>query len=420
MFAGIGLAFYFVGHDGRLPWQPPPAHGEDWCPTHRVPLSEDEVCNPKLARGGTLIAREREPKEGECKNTLVRITFPPDVTKRAGIELHTVEAESIAETIKATAETAYVPSMYARVAPRVAGVIREVRATIGQEVEPGQALAIVESPEVAQAIAELRQAAAVVPLREKTLAQETELTEHKVGTGRDLLNATAELEEAKLALHAARQKFVTLGIDAAGVDKLLTPSEGEARVEVRAPFAGVLLEVTAVIGEIGRPETPIFAVADVSRMRVDIDVYEADLPKVEKDQRVVFTLEGLPGQRFVGKVQAIGGEVDERTRTLRVLSDVKNTQGLLRGHMFGRAEIQVKPPQPKVLVPKAAVQTDGDCWFVFTSATPNVFKSRAVELGTVYTGGYEIKGGLALGEKVVTIGSFMLKTEVLRGEMGAG
>lgn len=181
-----------------------------------------------------------------------------------------------------------------------------------------------------------------------------------------------------------------------------------------------MVEASAVAGETASPEKPIFAVAATERMWVSIDVYESELGKLEKDQRVVFTVEGLPGQRFPGKVVAIGGEVDDRTRTVPVFGDVKNVQGLLRARMFGRAEVSIKAAEPKLLVPKSAVQSDGDCRLVFVSPTPNIFQARKIEIGAVYENGYELVGGLAAGEKVVTTGSFLLKTEVLRGEMGAG
>jgi cobalt-zinc-cadmium efflux system membrane fusion protein len=191
-------------------------------------------------------------------------------------------------------------------------------------------------------------------------------------------------------------------------------------MDVVSPFAGTVVEASAVPGEIATPEKPIFAVASLESLWAAIDVLEGDLAKIENGQRVVFTVDGIAGQRFPGKVVAVGGEVDDRTRTVRVYAEVKNVQGLLRAKMFGRAQITVKPPEPKLVVPKEAVQNDGDCYLVFVSPSADAYKARKIEVGTVYEQGYEVTGGLAAGEKVVTTGSFLLKTEVLRGQMGAG
>jgi membrane fusion protein, heavy metal efflux system len=435
VLAGLGLAFYAVGHDGRLPWQSAPDHGEDWCATHQVALSQDEVCNPKLARGGLLVSRDREPKDGECPNTLVRITAPAEVVERAGIKLVPVEMRPVAETIRTTAETAYQPEKFAHVAPRMSGVVKEVRVAIGADVEAGAVLAVLASPEfgssqndflekrvAAESAAPAVEIAKVSYERAKRLLDaggNMTLTEVQRREA-EWKTAEASLANARAAATAAENSLHLHGLDQSAVERLASGKEIDPTFTVTAPFAGKVLDVAAVLGENASPEKTLFAIAETSRMRLDIDVYEPDLPKIEVDQRVAFTLDGLPGQRFVGKVTAIGGSVDERTRTLRVIADVKNVKGLLKEHMFGHAEIQVKTAEPKMLVPRIAVQTDGDCHFVFVSTSPNVFKTRQVELGVAYQDGYEITGGLVPSDQVVAAGSFALKTEVLRGEMGAG
>ncbi len=358
--------------------------------------------------------RERDPKEGECPNTLVRITLAPEAAQQVNITFHTVQLLNVTETIRANGETRYPPSKYARVAPRIAGVVRAVKASLGQEVEAGAALATIESIELGQSKSDLLSAAGVLDLRQQTYDQEKQLFDKKITAGRELLQAKTELEEAKLSLARAQQRLTLLGLT------LDQAKDGSPLMDVVAPFKGIVVEATAVPGEIAAPDRPIFAVADAERLWVAIDVYESDLAKVEKDQRVTFTVEGLAGKRFSGRVIAIGGAVDDRTRTVPVYADVKNVQGLLRANMFGQAEIAVKPAEQKLLAPKEAVQYDGDCYIVFVSPTKDVFQARKVELGAAYSNSYEIVGGLAVGDKIVTTGSFLLKTEILRGQMGAG
>jgi len=415
----IGL-FAFAANDWKTPWAGKPAHGQDWCEEHKTPLSTCETCNPKLARGGTFTTREREPEKGECPNTLVRITLGQGVAQAVALSYGTAELKTLAESLRANAETMYTPSQHARVAPRIPGIIREVKALLGQEVEAGTLLAVLESSEFGQAKADYLQAQSLLRLRQETFDQDKILVEKKISTGRELLQATTNLEEAKLSSRRAAQKLQILGLSEAQVRAVGEKQDTSALMDLVAPFKGVVVEAAAVPGEMASPEKPIYSVAAVERLWVAIDIAEIDLPKIEKDQKVAFTIEALPGQRFPGKVVAIAGEVDDRTRTARVYADVKNVQGRLRAKMFGRAEISVKPPEPKLLIPKEAVQNDGDCDLVFVSPTPNIFQARKIELGTAYGNGYEVLGGLAAGDKIVTTGSFLLKTEVLRGQIGAG
>src|SRR5689334_9370675 len=114
VFVALISAFTLTATHGRLPWQGPPAHGADWCELHQVELSKCEICRPKLARGGTVATRLREPKPGECPNTLVKIELGPGAAARIGLLTAVVESRAISETAHGNAETAYVPSSWAR------------------------------------------------------------------------------------------------------------------------------------------------------------------------------------------------------------------------------------------------------------------------------------------------------------------
>lgn len=420
VFVILAGLFVFANNDWRAPWAATPVHGEDWCKAHEVDLSKDENCNPLLSRGGTYSQQEREPKEGECANTLVRIHLAPEVEKQLDLTYVTAEMKPVSETIGANAETRYPPEKYARVAPRIPGVIRQVKAALGQEVEAGAVLCVIESIDFGQAKSEYLQALAILGLRRKTLEREQELAKEKVSTGREVQEAQTAKEEADLALGRAAQRLATLGLAPEQIEAVAEKRDTSPMLEMVAPFAGVVVEAAAVPGDIALPEKPVLSVANLERLWISIDLAEADLPKVEKGQRVSFGVEGLAGKKFTGKILAVGAEVDDRTRTIRVFADLKNTDGLLRAKMFGRAEIAVRPAEPKLLLPKTAVQYDGDCFLVFVSPSANAFKARKVQVGAVYEQGYEIAGGLVAGEKVVDRGSFLLKSEVMRGQMGAG
>ncbi|MBI2898556.1 MAG: efflux RND transporter periplasmic adaptor subunit [Planctomycetes bacterium] len=448
VFAVLAGLFAFAANDWRVPWRKAPARGPEWCAAHEKPLAECERCNPALARGGTFVTREREPEKDECPNLVLRVNLAPGAAERAGFDYHVVRKATADERIRANAETRFPPDKYARVAPRVAGIIRDVKdikVTLGQEVTRGQVLAVLESADVGRAKADYLQALAVLDIRRQVY--ESEKTLARITSGRDLLAAEVAFKEAALVVKRAEQTLSSLGLSAARVafneivlvlkraEQALTalgfravliaaPAEPSASplMDVVAPFDGTVVSASAVPGESAGPDKPLFAVADMARMWLSVDVYEGDLARVRRDQRVSFTVDGLPGRRFPGRVAAVGAEVDDRTRTARVYADIKNVDGLLRGNMFGRVEIRVEDPEPRLLVPKSALQSDGECAIVFVSLTRGrtVFKPHRLELGAAYEHAYEVRRGLAEGDEVVTTGSFLLKTEILRGQMGAG
>ncbi len=420
VFAGLALLFAAAALDFRLPGGRD-GNGGPLCAAHGVPAATCDKCDPQQARGGTALVREREPREGECPNTLVRITLGGDGARLVPPEdLHTVKADSVAEVLRANAETRFPPERYARVSPRLPGVIREVKVRLGESVEAGAPLATLDSPGFGQLKADFLQARGALAYRRQLFDSEAGLLERKATSEREYLDAKTALEQAQLAARQAEQKLSWIGLSPAQIEAIAQAQDASPTLEIPAPFAGQILAAAAVIGETAEPGSPVFTLADNARMWVVIDVYEGEYTRIEPGQRVFFRVEGLPEARFPGRVVAIGGEVDDRTRTVPVFAEIKNTGGLLRAHMFGSAEVHVKSAEPKILVPKAAVQNDGDCNLVFVSPIPNVYQARRVELGTIYESGFEVRGGLTEGDRVATTGSFLLKTEILRGQIGAG
>ncbi|MGE0229789.1 MAG: efflux RND transporter periplasmic adaptor subunit [Dehalococcoidia bacterium] len=420
VLAALGGLFAYAKNDWKAPWAEPPAHGEDWCQAHGVALSECEQCNIELQRGGTFSVAAREPEEGECPNCLVRITLAKGAAEEIGLESTPVKSQAVSERLEANAETMYAPAAHARVAPLIAGIVREVPIQLGQEVEAGAVLAVIESTQMGQAKAQYLNRMDLLALRQERHAQERDLFEKKLSLRSKLLDAEVLVSEAQLEVQECAQRLAGLGLPSGAIAQLVRTKDTSPMVEVVAPFDGMVTEVSTVIGERASPERPLVAIADMGRMWVAIDIYEQDLARVEIGQRAYFRLPALPSRRFGGKIVASAGAVDEHTRTIRFFADVKNREGLLRAHMFGRATIVIKPAEPRLLIPKAALQDDGDCKLVFIQLKDNVFHSRGIEVGAVFENGYEVTAGLQEGERVVTTGSFLLKTEILRGQIGAG
>jgi cobalt-zinc-cadmium efflux system membrane fusion protein len=112
--------------------------------------------------------------------------------------------------------------------------------------------------------------------------------------------------------------------------------------------------------------------------------------------------------------------LDPRTRTLKARAEVPNPDGLLRAGTFAKALVTVSPQAPALLVPKSAVQWEGCCNVAFVRRSDVVFEPRKLRLGPATDRHYVVLDGLAEGDEVVTTGSFLLKTEILKGSIGAG
>jgi cobalt-zinc-cadmium efflux system membrane fusion protein len=414
----------------------------DWCNEHQLPESQDEICNP-----GVLAKYESKPDapptpaspisvDPAAPDEVPRIQRTPSVTctkdrnvirlasaeiaRSIGLESEPVRREALHQVLVVNAEVVYDATQFARLSSRAPGVVVEVRKTVGETARQGEVVAVVDSADLGSAKAALLDAIATVRQWEKNDHREQTLRGQGIATEREALEAETRLAESRIELARAQQRLRSLGLAEAQIEELKSSQDAPSRLELTAPFNGVVVERAATVGEVVDMAEPLLAVADTSRMWAMLDLAQAHLQHVRLGQPVVLMIDGLRGEAFAGSVTAIGSEVDPRTRTIKARADVENEHGLLRANSFGRAEISIRKGEPALLVPKAAVQWDGCCNVVFVSDSETRFRPRKLRLGCEAGDFYEVLEGLKGDEAVVTQGSFLLKTEILKGSIGAG
>jgi len=424
-----------AGHDiaEALCWQCNPAlipayqAVGDWCAGHNLPESRCLQCNPELANVPTAsdtaspLPRKQRAPSITCTKQQLTVTFErPEIATEAGLEYATARVEAVSRTLECNAELAYDGNRHARLAPQVSGIVSSVDKDLGQRVEPGDVLATIVSPAFGAAKAAYLRADAVVALWEKNHAREADLLARGVSTEKDLVEADTHLAESRITLSRAEQELISLGLSSAQITRVKKTGDTTARYQVTAPFAGVVVERHAVQGEVCDPSQPLFAIADVARMWALLDVYESEAREIQAGQPVMLQVEGLTGIPFAGTITWVSSQLDPRTRTLRARAELDNSEGLLRANMFARATVTVREQMPTVVVPREAVQWEGCCNVVFVKTSETTFVPRKVHLGPATGTVFEVMQGLKGGETVVTQGSFLLKTEILKGNIGAG
>lgn len=238
---------------------------------------------------------------------------------------------------------------------------------------------------------------------------------------RDRLAAERSITVAAVALRTAERNLRILGLSDGQIAAIRASDPGSlCRYELRSPVPGLVVERAAVAGEAVEAGDVLFEVADLSTMWLTMNVSQRDLPLIEVGHRVGFTVDGLPGRLFEGRVTWVSARIDDRTRTVPVRAELPNKGGLLRANMFGRARIVLRDARDVLSVPEDALQTDGCCQIVFVKKAEDLYEPRKVVPGTQAGGYVEILDGLTEGEAVVTTGAFLMKTEILKGNIGAG
>lgn len=378
------------------------------CNEHGVLEDECGICHPDLLS-------QRPPGQG------LKVRLPSkESAGNAGVEVRTPDVDTMTHGIETFAELTFNQNKLAQITPLVDGIVKSVEVDLGSRVRQGELLARVTSVAIGEAQTAYVKALAEDRLREKTLVRERNLRAQRVSSEQDLQEAEAAHEAAMAAVQQAQQHLAVLGFDDQQIQALARQQAAPGILEVRAPFAGEIVERTAVLGAMVELGKPLFTLTDPSAMWAMVNIPESYLPKVQSGQKVELSVESLPGQIFTGTLTWLSVQVDERTRMARGRVEVGNAKGQLKAQMFARARILTSNSARAIIVPQSAVQKASGTPIVFIKAGEDLFEARRVQLGGKRNGRVEIAGGLQPGEPVVVAGSFSLKSQFLISRLGAG
>jgi RND family efflux transporter MFP subunit len=188
-----------------------------------------------------------------------------------------------------------------------------------------------------------------------------------------------------------------------------------------SPIDGVVVERHATRGENVSTEDTLFVVADASEVWVIARAYEQHIPLVRVGMSATLTVGPHEGRQWTGTVSYVSLSLDETTRTLPVRMSVSNDDGALRPGMFGTLTIDGGNAGSMLSVPVSAVQSlnSRDVVFVQGDAV-RTFEARTVVLGREAEGMSPVLEGLSGTETVVVAGAFILKSELVRGQLADG
>lgn len=243
-----------------------------------------------------------------------------------------------------------------------------------------------------------------------------------ISLNRELQEAQAAVETARVDAQHIRQELAALGV-AVPAGATDTRNSDFALITLRAPASGVVTERMVNAGAGVEAGKTLLTIADYAAVWVIAQVPEANVRLLQPGTPAEIRSAALGGGAWSGRVNYIDPQLNEETRTARVRVEVANPGERLKAGMFVEVGFQAGTggaAGEELMVPSAAVQRMGEQTIVFVPKDdePGAFEAREVELGSVSGGYHRVVNGLKAGEKVVTKGSFTLKTQLQKGELG--
>lgn len=366
------------------------------------------------------------------------IVLSSEAIARHGVTEAVAESRVLQATLSAPAQVAFNRDRMAHVGTPVAGRVVALLAELGQEVSVGDPLVRIESAELAEAQGQylLRRAerralepgaefARLAYERGRELAEANQgvsLSEVQKREG-DWRVAQGNLDAARTAESVAENRLVVLGLAREDVAELATKEHGSASLELRAPLAGRVVARDLTLGERVDPtRDALVIVADMDHLWVLADVPASRLAEVAPGARARVWAGTDVEHGCEGRVTYVSPTVDPRTRSVvaRIVASDRHPE--LRPGVFVRVEIDVTGSAtgaaPTVVIPETAIaRIEGQtCVFVPVPGEPGTFRKRAVTVGAPTQGHVSVTSGLAVGERYVAQGAFVLKAEAGKSE----
>jgi cobalt-zinc-cadmium efflux system membrane fusion protein len=301
------------------------------------------------------------------------------------------------------------------------GKILKAFYNIGDEVQAGNVLFTIDSPDLLQAESGLLAAAGVLELQKRVLARALNLLKAGGSAQKDVDQATSDQQTAEGNFKAGKDAVRIFGKSDAEVEQILVDRKVDSTLVVPSPISGRVVARNAAPGFLTQPgiAPAPFTVADLSTMWMLANVIETDAPAYKLGQEVEVRVPAYPDKVFKGHVTALGAMIDPNTHRQLVRSEIDDPEHLLRSGMFASFVIRVGDPVRSLAVPAEGVVREGDgTMTVWITKDIRRFTKRTVKVGLQQGGWTQILEGLSPGDTVVTDGAVFLSNKLALGEAG--
>jgi cobalt-zinc-cadmium efflux system membrane fusion protein len=343
------------------------------------------------------------------------------------LEVVKVESHAFIDQRSAIGQIAFNEDASTPVLTPFSGRVTHLIAKVGDRVKRGDPLLEIDSPEQVQPQTEFiaAQSARNKARSQLNLAQIVEkrardLYEGKAAPFKDLQQAEAQLAAAEsdmrsteTAFEAARIRLRILGRDDAEISNLEQTGAISRVTRMTAPIDGTVISRKVGPGQHVKSDSAeaLYVIADVSKMWLKAQIFEQDIAHVQIGQEIEAKVAAAPERTFTARITNMGSASDLATRRVMVRSEIDNPDGMLKSDMFATFKIGIAKPSITPAVPIDAVIRERDVATVWVQAEPMLFKRRVVDIGIQQNGLVQIRGGLAVGELVISRGAIFVDNE---------
>ncbi len=319
------------------------------------------------------------------------------------VQISTAKRGSISRTISFTGDI--MPIQQASIFSKVGGNLDREFVDIGDYVQQGQLLALVDTTIYSQ---NTRQAQGAFMQAEATLTNAKVTYERNKSLLDQNLIAKQDLDNSETAYKVAQAQYETAN---ANYKNAVTQLD---YCKITATFSGYITRryldpgvyVTASSNVQG---STLFLLAEIQRVKIDVNVLEKDVPLLGKIKDADVTVDPYPNQIFKGRISRISQQIDLATRTMPVEVDLDNYQSLLKPGMFANVKLVLAEVGGVLILPTQDIQNDDSGSYVYTLAIDSAVHKAYVKIGISQDNENEIISGLTDSQQIISMGQDLVQ-----------
>ena len=305
------------------------------------------------------------------------------------MKIDTLSSRLMSGYVQANGELEVPPQSEATVTPIIGGNVTAIRVIEGEEVDRGNVLAYIEHPEIIQVQTKYMNAVNSLNFQEKEFNRQKKLYEAGVGSGETFQRAEAELQSFKGQVVGLKAQLQQLNINPELVEK----GNIQQKVPILSPIDGAVQSVNIKTGQFVQAQTEMFHIINTEHVHVDLMVFEKDVSKVEKGQKVFFSIESLPDTELEAEIISVSKNFEQDPKAVHVHAEIINRPENLVPGMYVSGRIAVDNQQT-IALPESAIVRAGEKFFAFTAEEEGdawSFKPVEIITGTEQGNWVEIK-----------------------------
>ena len=317
--------------------------------------TQDEPVEQEATGEGT---ESHGEEVGQGEEGTVRLS--PAQMQAIGLKLGPLQNRNLTATTKVTGELEVPPQSEASVSATVGGNVQVIKVIEGENVKKGHTLALLSHPDLVQMQVDLQEAASRLQYLEQEYKRQQRLYEQKVGSGRDLQEATSNYNTNKAQVEGLKSRLRILGLNP---NTILTGKIIQS-IPVVSPISGAVQKVNVNTGQYVSPQEQMFTIVDRSQIHADLMVFENDMGKVKVGQKVYFTVANSADKEYTATVYNISPAFEKDVKAVHLHADIAGSvKNLIPGtYIEGRIAVD---STTALALPEEAIVQDGDQTFIF-------------------------------------------------------